>query len=144
MKNYIGVNLSPTESFEKNLPPIKDLEVLYRKKEGKTKYSPKSSLMFPYFVQWFTDSFLRTDRLDQRRNSSNHQIDLCNVYGLNEKITRILRSNQGGKLKSQIINGEEYPPFYYDENGQPKEEFKDIPHQIVGEYDEKKSDQTTL
>jgi prostaglandin-endoperoxide synthase 2 len=96
--------------------------------------------MFPYFVQWFTDSFLRTDRLDQRRNSSNHQIDLCNVYGLNEKITRILRSNQGGKLKSQIINGEEYPPFYYDENGQPKEEFKGIPHQIVGEYDEKKSD----
>jgi len=139
-KNYIGVNLSPTDNFEKNLPDIKDLEVLYRKKEGKTKYSPKSSLLFPYFVQWFTDSFLRTDRLDQRRNSSNHQIDLCNVYGLNEKITRILRSNQGGKLKSQIINGEEYPPFYYDENGQPKEEFKDIPHQIVGEYDEKKSD----
>jgi prostaglandin-endoperoxide synthase 2 len=54
---------------------------------------------------------------------------------LNEKITRILRSNQGGKLKSQIINGEEYPPFYYDENGQPKEEFKGIPHQVISEFD---------
>ncbi len=138
-KNYIGVNLTPTENFEKNLPNLKDLEVLYRKK-GKTKYSPKSSLMFPYFVQWFTDSFLRTDRLDHRKNSSNHQIDLCNVYGLNANITHLLRSHQGGKLKSQIINGEEYPPFYYDENGQPKEEFNGIPHQIVGEYDEKKSD----
>lgn len=137
-KNYIGVNLAPTENFEKNLPDVKELEVLYRKR-GETKYSPKSSLIFPYFVQWFTDSFLRTDRLDPRRNSSNHQIDLCNVYGLNANITRLLRSHQGGKLKSQIINGEEYPPFYYDENGQPKEEFNGIPHLIVGE-NEKKSD----
>ncbi|MEH1877454.1 MULTISPECIES: hypothetical protein [unclassified Nostoc] len=110
-ENYIGINLTPAEKFEKNLPPIQDLEILYRK-TGETKYSPKSSLIFPYFVQWFTDSFLRTDRHDPRRNSSNHHIDMCNVYGLNPKITHLLRSYEGGKLKSQIINGEEYPPFY--------------------------------
>jgi prostaglandin-endoperoxide synthase 2 len=45
-----------------------------------------------------------------------------------------LRSYQGGKLKSQIINGEEYPPFYYDENGKPKEEFKGMPHVVTNEY----------
>ncbi|GAB1541205.1 hypothetical protein NUACC21_38750 [Scytonema sp. NUACC21] len=129
-KNYIGVNLSPTEEFEKNLPPIEDLKVLYQQ-TGETKYSQKSTLIFPYFVQWFTDSFLRTDRLDPRKNTSNHHIDLCNVYGLNPKITHMLRSHKGGKLKSQFINGEEYPPFYYDENGQPKEEFKDLPHQVT-------------
>ena len=28
-ENYIGINLTPTEKFEKNLPQIKDLEVLY-------------------------------------------------------------------------------------------------------------------
>jgi prostaglandin-endoperoxide synthase 2 len=126
-KNYIGIKLTPAEQFEKNLPPINELEVLYRK-DGETKYSPKSSLIFPYFVQWFTDSFIRSDRLDPRRNSSNHHIDMCNVYGVNPKITHMLRSHKGGKLKSQFINGEEYPPFYYDEDGQPKEEFKDIPH----------------
>lgn len=131
-KNYIGVNLSPTEQFEKSLPPIEDLKVLY-KKTGETKYSPKSALIFPYFVQWFTDSFLRTDRLDPRKNTSNHHIDLCNVYGLNPKITHILRSYKGGKLKSQFINGEEYPPFYFDNNGQPKEEFKDLPLQLTRE-----------
>jgi prostaglandin-endoperoxide synthase 2 len=131
-RNYIGVNLTPGEEFEKNLPPVEDLAVLY-KKIGETKYSPKSSLIFPYFVQWFTDSFLRSDRHNPVRNSSNHQIDLCNVYGLNPDITRLLRSYQGGKLKSQIINGEEYPPFYYDEDGKAKEEFKGMPHIVTAE-----------
>jgi prostaglandin-endoperoxide synthase 2 len=133
-ENYIGIKLTPAEQFEKNLPPIKELEVLYRK-DGETKYSPKSSLIFPYFVQWFTDSFLRSDRIDQRRNSSNHHIDLCNVYGLNPKITHMLRSHKGGKMKSQFINGEEYPPFYYDEHGRPKEEFKGLPHLYTEDED---------
>ncbi len=132
-KNYIGFNLAPTEKFEKNLPPVEDLAVLY-KKIGETQYSPKSTLLFPYFVQWFTDSFLRTDRQNHLQNSSNHQIDLCNVYGLNPTITNLLRSHQGGKLKSQILNGEEYPPFYYDENGQAQEEFKGIPHIVTNEF----------
>ncbi len=132
-KNYTGFNLAPTEKFEKNLPPVEELAVLY-KKTGETQYSPKSTLLFPYFVQWFTDSFLRTDRQNHLQNTSNHQIDLCNVYGLNPTITNLLRSHQGGKLKSQILNGEEYPPFYYDENGQAKEEFKGIPHVITNEF----------
>jgi prostaglandin-endoperoxide synthase 2 len=133
-KNYIGVNLAPTDKFEKNLPNVEDLAILYRK-NGETKYSPKSTLIFPYFVQWFTDSFLRIARQDHRRNTSNHQIDLSTVYGLKPEITHLLRAYQGGKLKSQIINGEEYPPFYYDENGQPKEEFKGLPHQVISEFD---------
>ena len=132
-KNYTGFNLAPTEKFEKNLPPVEELAVLY-KKTGETQYSPKSTLLFPYFVQWFTDSFLRTDRQNHLQNTSNHQIDLCNVYGLNPTITNLLRSHQGGKLKSQILNGEEYPPFYYDENGQAKEEFKGIPHIVTNEF----------
>lgn len=132
-KNYIGINLTPAEKFEKNLPPVEELTVLYSKK-GETKYSPKSSLIFPYFVQWFTDSFLRTDRQNHLKNSSNHQIDLCNVYGLTPEITHMLRSYQGGKLKSQILNGEEYPLFYYDENGKPKEEFKGMPHVVTNEF----------
>lgn len=141
-KNYIGVNLTPAEKFEKNLPPVENLGVLYQQ-TGETIYSPKSTLIFPYFVQWFTDSFLRTDRQNHLKNLSNHQIDMCNVYGLNPNITQLLRSHQGGKLKSQILNGEEYPPFYYDENGQPKEEFNGLPHQMVDEF-VKKADSPTF
>lgn len=131
-QNYIGVNVSSTERFTENLPPIEGMAVLYHN-PGETKYSPKSALIFPYFVQWFTDSFIRTDRHEPRKNNSNHHIDLCNVYGLNPKITHLLRAYQGGKLKSQSLNGEEYPPFYYNEDGQPKEEFKDLPHVFTDE-----------
>jgi prostaglandin-endoperoxide synthase 2 len=131
--NYIGINLTPAEKFENNLPPVENLAILYQK-PGETKYSPKSTLLFPYFVQWFTDSFLRTDRHEPRKNNSNHQIDLSSVYGLNQKITHLLRAYQGGKLKSQILNGEEYPPFYYDENGQPKKEFEGMLHVYTDEF----------
>lgn len=129
-ENHLKLDLADPKNFEKNLPKVEDLQVLYRK-TGETKYSPKSTLIFPYFVQWFTDSFLRTDRNNHLKNTSNHQIDLCTLYGLNSKITHLLRSHQGGKLKSQFINGEEYPPFYYDENGEPKKEFIGLPHQLT-------------
>jgi len=91
-KNYIGVNLTPAENFEKNLPNIEELEVLYRKLE--TKYAP-NLLSFPLFCQWFTDSFLQTERQNHLKNNSNHQIGLCTVYGLNPKITHLLRAYQG-------------------------------------------------
>ena len=40
---------------------------------------PRSTVLFAYFAQWFTDGFLRGDAhvaRDPRRNSSNHEIDL--------------------------------------------------------------------
>ncbi|HBE32823.1 MAG TPA: heme peroxidase, partial [Cyanobacteria bacterium UBA11368] len=124
---YSALHLEPAEKLPDNLPRAEDVGILFKKINGETKYSPKSTVLFPYFVQWFTDGFLRTDRTNHLKNTSNHQIDLCPLYGLNTEITKILRSHQGGKLKSQFINGEEYPPYYYDENGQVKEEFKGLP-----------------
>src|SRR5215468_10627272 len=86
--------------------------------------SLKSTVMFAHFAAWFTDSFLRIDPRDHRKNTSNHDVDLCNLYGLNSLQTDELRSKQGGKLKSQFINGEEFPPRLYDENLRVKDEFK--------------------
>ena len=46
---------------------------------------PKSTVMFAYFAQWFTDGFLRSDRSaerDPRRNDSRHEIDLLPLYGV--------------------------------------------------------------
>ncbi|SHN38850.1 peroxidase family protein [Cryptosporangium aurantiacum] len=79
-----------------------------------TRPCPKSTVFFAYFAQWLTDGFLRSDRgdpPDPRKNTSNHEIDLCQVYGLTESVTRLLRSGDGGLLKAQDIDGEEYPPF---------------------------------
>lgn len=71
-------------------------------------------MLFSFFAQWFTDGFLRTDRLDRNRNTSNHEIDLCQIYGLKESKTKILRELDGGKLKFQVINGEVYPRYLFD------------------------------
>ena len=95
---------------------------LFRRPAGGMVESEKSTVLFSYFAQWFTDGFLRTDYVEPLKNTSNHDIDLSNLYGLTAEYTKILRSRVDGKLKSQIINGEEYPPFYY-RDGQPDPEF---------------------
>lgn len=112
-RTYIGRHLPPDADFNRveNLPEIEKLAVLFQKKDGKTIESEKSTLLFPYWVQWFTDGFLRRDRYNKLKNTSNHHIDLSPVYGLNSKSTHLLRSFQRGQLKSQILNGEEYKNY---------------------------------
>jgi prostaglandin-endoperoxide synthase 2 len=76
----------------------------------------RSSLLFTFFAQWFTDSILRFDPFDRRRNTSNHDIDLCQIYGLTEEAARLLRKNDGsGQLRSQLIGGEEFPEYLCEE-----------------------------
>ncbi len=96
----------------------------------------RSSVLFAYFAQWFTDSFLRTSRPDRRRNTSNHEIDLCQIYGLDEDVTRLLRSKQGGKLSSQIVRNQEFPDGLYEvgDGGRlvPKTKYLDLPQVANG------------
>lgn len=129
-RTYTSRHLPPDPQFnqEGNLPKLEDLKVLFQKKDGATIESTKSTLLFPYWVQWFTDGFLRTDPHNRLKNTSNHHIDLSPVYGLTRKQTYMLRSFTGGKLKSQILNGEEYPLFYYQdpERGIVKPEFEGL------------------
>jgi prostaglandin-endoperoxide synthase 2 len=85
-------------------------------KRGGRITTSRSSLLFTFFAQWFTDSVLRIDPSDRRKNTSNHDIDLCQVYGLSEEAARLLRRLDGtGQLRSQIINGEEYPEYLCEE-----------------------------
>ena len=83
-----------------------------RDSSGQSSMTPdRSSVLFMFFAQWFTDSVLRIDPKDRRRNTSNHDVDLCQIYGLNEQETRCLRSGEGGHLRSQHINGQEFPDY---------------------------------
>lgn len=80
--------------------------------------SNKSTCLFPAFAQYLTDGFIRTNPSDPKRTTTNHEIDLCPLYGLNRKQTKCLRLNvedsgKKGRLKSQMIGTEEYPPFLY-------------------------------
>jgi len=121
-RTYSDRHLPPRTLPGGPLPPVEDVLALFKRRD-ETIVSSKSSLLFSHFAQWFTDGFLRTDRQDSLKNTSNHDIDLSPLYGLSRKITPLLRAGVGGRLKSQILNGEEYPRFYY-HDGQPAAEFR--------------------
>lgn len=121
-RTFDGRHLPPAAD-PGDLPDVEVLAEEFRRREFKP--CPKSTVLFAHFAQWFTDGFLRSDRSqppDPRKNTSNHEIDLCQVYGLTEAVTRQLRTGAAGQLKSQQLNGEEFPPHLC-QDGVPKGEF---------------------
>jgi prostaglandin-endoperoxide synthase 2 len=127
-RTFSSRHLPPSDRDPATLPPLDDLKPLFLRRNDTGLLSDKSTVLFPYFAQWFTDGFLRTNRQNNLKNTSNHDIDLSPLYGLNKGITDALRSYQGGKLDHQFINGEEYPPYYFEdaEHGIVKDKFKSI------------------
>jgi prostaglandin-endoperoxide synthase 2 len=129
-RTFSGRHLPPSTAAEQaTLPAEADVVALYRRE--RLTPATDTSVMFMFFAQWFTDSFLRTSLTDYRKNESNHEIDLCQIYGRNIDATNLLRSGQGGRLKSQLIGGEEYPEFLFARRatGQPpvfKPEFEGL------------------
>ncbi|GAB2992040.1 hypothetical protein GCM10023080_067350 [Streptomyces pseudoechinosporeus] len=112
-RTFSGRHLPPaTPEAQAALPPETEVVALYRREHFVA--STDTSVMFMFFAQWFTDSFLRASHTDYRKNESNHEIDLCQIYGLNRDKTELLRAHQGGRLKSQVIAGEEYPAFLFE------------------------------
>lgn len=110
-RTFTGRHLPPCDDG-RSYPEIDKVLGLLTQK-GSMKLSESSSVLFCYFAQWFTDSFLRKHPLDPRRNTSNHEIDLCQIYGLDEPSTWALREGRDGRLKSRQLNGEEYPLLLY-------------------------------
>jgi prostaglandin-endoperoxide synthase 2 len=100
-------------------PPVDQVAGLFRRPAGQPgRLSAKSTCLFPAFAQYLTDGFIRTLPTDVRRTTSNHEIDLCPLYGRTPAQTRALRRpapprGQFGKLRSQMIGDEEFPPFLY-------------------------------
>ncbi len=115
-RQYLGRALPPCEPTI-GLPPVEEVTKLFLP-QGAQRECAKSTLLFPIFAQYLTDGFLRTDPNDRLRTTSNHDIDLSPLYGRTPAQTRALRLRSGeagrkGRLKSQIIEGEEFPPELY-------------------------------
>jgi prostaglandin-endoperoxide synthase 2 len=129
------------EALGTRRPPLAEVRKLFEKAPSGQRICRKSTMLFPAFAQYLTDGFLRTQMSnkppfdsgfseDRKRTTSNHDIDQSPLYGRTEAQTRVLRDMSGapgkkGKLKSQQINGEEYPPYFYGADGKPKPEFCD-------------------
>jgi prostaglandin-endoperoxide synthase 2 len=58
-------HLPAAESLDPGLPGVEEFEELFTRE--KFVESAKSTVLFSYFAQWFTDGFLRSDRRDTAR-----------------------------------------------------------------------------
>jgi prostaglandin-endoperoxide synthase 2 len=112
-RSFTGRHL-PVAPEGRPLPSEAEVLELFRRPAGKETPSVDTSVLFLLFAQWFTDSFLRTDHTDWRKNTSTQEIDFCQIYGLSEQKTRLLRSMEGGRMTSQQIDGQEYPPYLFE------------------------------
>ena len=127
--------------IRRNLPPmpppgpppaLNEVVELFKRPLGKGRPAEKSTLLFPFFAQWFVDGFLRTDPANSLKNTSTHEIDLSQLYGSDPRVTDALREHRGGRLKSPVSSKEdgveeEYPPWYYLPDGEVNPEFQDVP-----------------
>jgi prostaglandin-endoperoxide synthase 2 len=77
----------------------------------------RSNLFFAFFAQWFTDGFFRSSLIDPQKTGSNHHVDLCQIYGLDETTTHCLRLHENGYLRYQGQKGEELPPHLFKKTG---------------------------
>jgi prostaglandin-endoperoxide synthase 2 len=118
-RRYSGRHLPPCEGdAAPREPPIKDVLALFKRETFRP--ATDTSLIFAFFAQWFVDSFLRTkweagDKRTFRENESNHEIDLCQIYGVGEVQTTMLREEKGGRLMTQQHSGESWPPSLFEE-----------------------------
>lgn len=132
-RTWFGRYLPPRKAAD--LPPLDAVTKLFRVGPAGPRLSQRSTLLFPSFAQWFTDGFMMTDDSNRRRTTTNHQIDLGQVYGTTPAATQALRRcserpGERGRLKSAVINGEEWAPRLYDEAGQRRPEFAALPAPI--------------
>ncbi|MGY1762277.1 peroxidase family protein [Geodermatophilus sp. SYSU D00779] len=129
-RTYSARHLPPDNRLQHRLPPEASVAELFRREEPRE--SAKSTLLFSHFAQWFVDGFLRTDPDDVTRNTSTHDIDLSQLYGQTEDVTDLLRTHCCGRLKSQQIDGGEFPPYYFGRDGRVKPEFEGLPLSYPG------------
>jgi prostaglandin-endoperoxide synthase 2 len=127
-RSYNARQLPPTACVRTD-PPDDQVAAMFTRR-GHQRECPKSTVLFAYFAQWFTDGFLRSQRAappasdrDITFNKSNHEVDLCQLYGLKDKHTDMLRLHHSGLLKSTIINGQEFPKRLCDDRARIKPEF---------------------
>ncbi len=125
---------TPPEDPSPILPSESEVADLFRRRtqiDGSplTLLCPQgTTVLFISVAQWFTDSFLRTfgptGPFDQ--TDSNHEVDLCQIYGLNDFQTDMLRERdpETGEMTHRLAfrmdeNGEMWPPklFQKDQSG---------------------------
>jgi prostaglandin-endoperoxide synthase 2 len=122
-RRFTARHLPPADqAYVDRLPKMDDVVDLY--KRAAFIPSKTTSALLCFFAQWFTDSVLRTAMSDRRMNTSNHEIDLCQIYGLDAETAAILRTHTGGRLRTSPDGL--YPARMTDDNANPVPEFREL------------------
>ena len=114
--------------MDNDRPPVEALEHLYIPRAAGAAPVGQVHAALPSFAQWFTDGFMMTSAANSRRTTSNHQIDLSQLYGLDENVQRALRllsEKRGyrGRMLSEDHDGEEWAPRLFDLKGDRDPQF---------------------
>ena len=124
-RRFTARHLPPADqAYVDRLPDLANVVALYKRSAFIP--SKTSSALLCFFAQWFTDSVLRTSMADRRLNTSNHEIDLCQIYGLDAETAAILRTHQAGTLRTSLDG--RYPPRMTDDDAKPLPEFTGLPY----------------
>src|SRR5579862_2280278 len=91
-RTYLARHLPPAAQ-PADLPTPDDVQALFKRPSATQLLSKKSTCLFPTFAQYLTDGFILTDGNDPRKTTSNHEIDLCPLYGRLPTQTAVLRLN---------------------------------------------------
>ena len=108
----------PGRTTPTDLPDLESVGQLFQRTPEDFVACEKSTVLFAYVAQWFTDGFLRStgrDSIDTARdithNESTHEVDLAQLYGLNECELEMLRDKNDRKLLAAHGKpGHERPP----------------------------------
>lgn len=106
------------ETDEKMPDPNVLFDLIFKRK----KFVPNnlgSNVLFAFFAQHFVHQFFQTDwkRGPAFTLNEHHQVDMNQVYGISPETAAGLRTYKDGKLITQFINGEEFPPYMRDVKG---------------------------
>lgn len=109
----------PTPMGIKGHKDYPDIDVLIEKVFRRSKFIPEpqnSNVLFLYYAQHFTHQFFRTADSKNAPQLTNGTggVDGSHIYGLTESDRQAFRSRVNGKLRTQVIDGEEFPPYLKD------------------------------
>ena len=142
-QSWSARHLAPVK--RESLPDPAEVQQLFERNGDEQQYCKKSTCLFPAFAQYLTDGFIRTVMPSREeppelrlRNSSNHQIDMCPLYGRSQMQTDALRLKSGKRgergrlLSQQMSGGEEYAPYLLLPDGSADPRFAGILDEPLG------------
>eukprot|EP01084_Bolivina_argentea_P282887 484349_1 len=106
---------SADDKYMDSLPEINQVLKIFERKPGT--FKPENtlgiSLLFAMYVRFFTHQFTNTNGNDPFKTNFDAALNMSQLYGdgIDINMENKLRKKQGGLLKSQWINNEEFPPF---------------------------------